>query len=274
MKISRSFVSAAIVLAISSSSAQAVVWSTATTDQALLTFGTDPRFAGVGYLVGRGTATYLGTNAAGQAWGITAKHIAGQGASGSFQFFGETPYTFTDTVEFAGADVSVFRIQNWDRSLPNLALHTSGMYTPGTEFISAGYGTHAAEDGSDIGFDQRRRGFQTVLDSFRPNDPSLWFEPQPFLMDRFDAPGDPNARPLEGFGAGGDSGSPLLDSQNRLWGVLTNGQVERFGNLNWYATITPDLANQIALTTGLAVPTPPAAVAFLGAALIATRRRR
>jgi hypothetical protein len=256
------------------SAAWAVVWTNTVTDQDVLNFGNDQRLRGVGWLVGSGTGTFLGTDTNGVAWGITAKHVAGQGATGTFQVDGGGSYAYGNTIAFSGADVSVFQIVGWNENLPNKRLYTEGVYTAGTQFISAGYGTHGPEDQSLIGFDQRRRGFQTVLDSFRPNDTSLWFEDQPFLIDRFDAPGSPNAQPLEGFGAPGDSGSPLIDTQDRIWGVLTDGQPERYGNVNWYATITPTLAADIYAATGIPVPVPGVLITFAGGAYLATRRRR
>jgi hypothetical protein len=123
--------------------------------------------------------------------------------------------------------------------------------------------------------DLRVRAFQTRLDSYRPADPSLWFELQPFLIDRFDRPGEPNHMPLEGFGAPGDSGSFLLDDSNNIWGILTNGEVEKYGALNWYATITPSLASTIYGITGLSpIPEPTTIACFGAVSLVLLRRNR
>jgi hypothetical protein len=254
--------------------ASAVVWNNQITNEQTLAFGNDPRLRGVGWLVGRGTGSFLGVSRDGIAWGISAKHVVDTNDTARFRVGDDGEFDIANAVGYAGSDISVFQILGWNLSLANKKLHTSGNYTAGTRFISAGYGNHGPENWTSQSFDARRRGFETVLDSFEPNDPSLWFEDQPFLIDRFDAPGDPNFRTLEGFGAPGDSGSFLLDEQDQIWGVLTDGQPERYGNRNWYATITPALAQQIYATTNIDPVPEPSSLLALAAGLWCCARRR
>lgn len=264
---------AATVLAPTS---KAVVWSNELSDATMIAYGQDARFAGTGKLtVGGsfGTASFLGISRTGEAWGITAKHVADTGDSGSFFLPGLGTYTISSTTGFAGLDVSVFKINGWNQNLPSKRLHTSGVYTPGTRFYSAGFGGNRPESGNTYDFDNNRRGFQTVLDSYLPTN-NLWFEPQPFLIDRFDAPGSANHQPLEAFGAPGDSGSFLLDDQNQIWGVLSGGDFEKYGARNWYATITPTLANQIYSVTNIDPVPEPATLIVLTAGIGALARRR
>jgi hypothetical protein len=256
--------------------ARGVVWSNELSDAQMLAFGQHPRFAGVGRVVGGATGSFFGMNAAGQTWGITAKHVSPAGnPSAAFELYQVGSYPIVEVVDLPGVDISLFRFTGWDQSLPNLGLHASGAYTPGTRLYSAGFGVIAAEEEVPTyraSGDLRVRAFETRLDSFRANDPSLWFEPQPFLIDRFDRPGDANHMPLEGFGAPGDSGSFLLDDAGKIWGILTNGEVEKYGALNWYATITPELAATIEGITG--VPSPAGLALVVCVPLVCSRRRR
>jgi hypothetical protein len=258
-----------------SSMAHAVVWANTLTNQNVLDFGDDPRFARVGVINGRGTANYFGQARDGTHWGITAKHVVDTGFTGQFYVEGTGTFTVTEVIGFAGVDISVFKIGGWTASMSTMQLYTGGSYAPGTRFVSAGYGAFGAEAAwPNQSFDGQRRGFQTRLDSFRANDPSLWFEPQPFLIDRFDAPGDPNFEPIEGFAAVGDSGSFLMDEQNRVWGFLTNGEPERYGGINWYATVTPTLANTIYQRTNVDPVPEPMTLASLGAGIAFLVRRK
>jgi hypothetical protein len=254
----------------------AVVWSNELTDAQMIAYGQTPRFAGVGRVVGGATGSYFGTNAAGETWGITAKHTSPAGVpTAAFELYQVGSYPIVQVVDLPGVDITLFRFTGWDQNLPNLGLNTSGVYTPGTPLYSAGFGVIAAEEevpNYRASGDLRVRAFQTRLDSFRANDPSLWFETQPFLIDRFDRPGDANHMPLEGFGAPGDSGSFLIDDNNQIYGILTNGQIERYGNLNWYATITPDVAASIISITG--IPSPSVATMMLASVACVARRRR
>jgi hypothetical protein len=257
-------------------SARGVVWSNELTDAQMIAFGQQPRFAGVGRVVGGATGSFFGRNAAGETWGITAKHVSpGAVTNAAFELYQVGSYPIVQVVDLPGVDITLFRFTGWDQSLPNLGLNMSGQYTPGTRLFSAGFGVIAAEEevpNYRASGDLRVRGFETRLDSFRENDPTLWFEPQPFIIDRFDRPGDANHMPFEGFGAPGDSGSFLLDEQNRIYGILTNGQVERYGNINWYATITPEVASTIVGITG--IPTPGAAGVMVLGSIVVMRRRR
>jgi hypothetical protein len=275
MKKCHRFVAAVALLVVCHGPADAVVWSNELTDTDMLNFGQTPRFAGVGRVVGGATGSYLGTNALGQTWGITAKHVTPSSAANpAFELYQVGTYPIVDVVDLPGVDISLFRFTGWDQNLPNLGLNATGNYTPGTRLYSAGFGVIAAEQDVPNYYasgDLRVRAFETRLDSYRPADPTLWFELQPFLIDRFDAPGDPNHLPLEGFGAPGDSGSFLLDDNNQIWGILTNGEVERYGALNWYATITPELADSIYAIT--AIPEPASILVVVAASTIVARRR-
>ncbi len=256
---------------------QAVVWSNELTDANMIAFGQDVRFAGTGRLsIGGsfGTGSFLGISRTGEAWGISAKHVVDTGDTGSFFLPGLGTYSISNATGFAGKDVSVFKINGWNQNLPSRRLYTSGVYTVGTRFYSAGFGGNRPESGNTYDFDNNRRGFQTILDQYLPVN-NLWPEAQPFLIDRFDAPGDPNHQPFEGFGAPGDSGSFLLDDQNQIWGVLSGGDFEKYGAENWYASITPTLANQIYTVTNIdPVPEPATVIALMAGVGALARRRR
>lgn len=264
----------AVMPAISS----AIVWRNDIPESTVLSYGAGSRFQGVGKVNvggGFGTGTFLGIGTGGQAWGISAKHVITTGNTGTFTFEDGGNYTISQAIGFAGVDISVFKINGWNRNVFTQTLHTTGVYATGTQLDSAGYGGHGAEGsiGSGYGFDNKRRGMQTVLNSTQTG--TFAGESQFQLIDFFNSPTN-GARPVEGFGAPGDSGSMLLDNSGAIWGVLSGGQFEQYGALNWYAAITPTIAASIYNTTGInPVPEPISMVALVGlAGLVARRRKR
>jgi hypothetical protein len=256
---------------------QAIVWRNDIPQTTVLNFGADAKFAGVGKINvggGFGTGTFLGIGTGGQAWGISAKHVITTGNTGTFTFEDGGSYTISQAIGFAGVDVSVFRINGWNRNVFTPTLNDTGVFTVGADLDSAGYGGHGAEGSisGGYGFDSKRRGMQTKLHSTQTG--TFAGETQLQLIDRFDAPGHTNVRPIEGFGAPGDSGSMLLDVSGRIWGVLSGGQFEAYGALNWYAAITAPLAQQIYTTTGInPVPEPATMLVVASVAALAARRR-
>jgi hypothetical protein len=233
----------------------------------MLNFGQDARFAGVGQLWvggGYGTATYLGFGN-GSNWLLTAKHVIGSGETGTLKFFGGPSFSITGTVGLAGVDISVAKINGWSLSAPTLLLNM-GTTVSGTHIVSAGYGGSCPESQApNYNFDDRRRGFESVIDSVDGSNQ---------VIDRFQAPGDPLCQNLEGFGAPGDSGSMLMGDDGRVYGVLTGGQIEHYGSINWYAGINPTTAAQIYSITGVPVPEPASMFALSIGALALLRRRR
>lgn len=255
----------------------AIVWRNDISGATVLNYGAGSRFQGVGSVNvggGFGTGTFLGIGTGGQAWGISAKHVITTGNTGTFTFQDGGNYTISQAIGFAGVDVSVFKINGWNRNVFTPTLNTTGVYTIGTQFDSAGYGGHGAEGslGGGYGFDIKRRGMQTVLHGTRTA--SFAGESQFQILDLFNSPTN-GARPVEGFGAPGDSGSMLLDNNGAIYGVLSGGQFEQYGALNWYAAITPTLAANIYSTTGInPVPEPMSMLAFAGLAGVIARRRK
>lgn len=255
--------------------AQAIVWRHDIPESDVLNYGNTARLQGVGKvnLPGWfGTGQFLGIGTGGQAWGISAKHVITTGQTGTFTFEDGGSYAITQAIGFAGTDIAVFKIAGWNRNVFAPTLHDDGVYTVGTDFDSAGYGGHGAQGtlGGNWLYDNKRRGMQTKLTSTRTA--SFNGETQFQLIDTFDAPNSANVRPVEGFGASGDSGSMLLDDSGRIWGVLSGGQFETYGNINYYAAITPQIAQQIIQTTG--VPEPGTMILLAGLAAVAARRRK
>jgi hypothetical protein len=248
---------------------QAVVWRSDRTDAQILAFGTDFHFAGIGQLWvggGFGTATFLG-HGNGSAWLISAAHVIGNNGTGTFQFFGGPSFSVTQGWQVPGVDVSVAKITGWNLNPWTPTLNT-GSIVPNTFTISAGYGGSCREaDRGTTGlqFDNKRRGFETKIVGLSGG----------FVIDRFDSPSDPNVCNLEGFGAPGDSGSPLLDPNGAILGVLTSGDPEFYGGINNYSVISASVAQQIQQHTGVPVPEPVTVTAFaLGLAGILRRRRK
>ncbi|MCB0825419.1 MAG: PEP-CTERM sorting domain-containing protein [Armatimonadetes bacterium] len=266
------------LLAVLPVTSSAIVWRNDISETTVLNYGAGARFQGVGKVNvggGFGTGTFLGIGTGGQAWGISAKHVITSGETGSFTFEDGGSYAISQAIGFAGADVSVFKINGWNRSVFTPTLSTTGIFTVGANLDSAGYGGHGAEGslGGGYGFDERRRGMQTALHSTRTA--SFGGESQLQLVDLFNSPTN-GARPVEGFGAPGDSGSMLLTDSGQIWGVLSGGQFEQYGAFNYYAAITPTLAQSIYNVTGIdPVPEPMTLFAIAGlAGLVARRRRR
>jgi hypothetical protein len=265
------------LLAVFPAISSAIVWRNDISESTVLNYGAGTRFQGVGKVnVGGsfGTGTFLGIGTGGQAWGISAKHVITTGNTGSFTFEDGGNYSISQAIGFAGVDVSVFKINGWNRNVFTPTLHMDGVYTVGTDFDSAGYGGNGAEGsiGGGYGFDSKRRGMQTELNGTRTA--SFAGENQFQLLDLFNSPTN-GARPVEGFGAPGDSGSMLLDDSGAIWGVLSGGQFEQYGALNWYAAITPGLAASIYSTTGInPVPEPMSMVVLVGLAGLVARRRK
>lgn len=268
---------AVVTLMALAASSQAIVWRNDISEATVLAFGNDARFQGVGKVNvggGYGTGTFLGIGTGGQAWGITAKHVITTGNTGTFTFEDGGSYAISQAIGFTGADVSIFKINGWNRNVFTPTLNTTGVYTIGTDLDSAGYGGHGAQgSATSWAYDNKRRGMQTKLNSTNPNFVFAG-ESQLMLIDVFDSPTSPNVRPIEGFGAPGDSGSMLLDPLGRIWGVLSGGQFETYGNQNWYATITPTIASQIYAQTGIPVPEPASMIALGLGALAMLRRKR
>lgn len=257
------------------STGSAIVWRNDISASTVTTFGNDSRFQGVGRVTvsgGSGTGTFLGIGSGGQAWGISAKHVITTGETGVFTFEDGGSYNISQAIGFAGVDVSIFKISSWNRSVFTPGLNTTGTYTLGTNLDSAGYGLYGSEGNSPWQWDHKRRGMQTKLHTTQMR--TFAGENQFMLIDRFDSPSDPNVRPIEGFGAPGDSGSMLLDGNGKIWGVLSGGEFEQYGALNWYATITPQIAQQIYQTTGINPVPEPATLAVLGIGALAIARRR
>lgn len=255
------------LLAVAASSASAVVWRNDRTDAQMLAFGADARFAGVGQLFvggGFGSATYLGFGN-GSHWLLTAKHVIGTGQTGTFKFFGGPSFGVTGTIGLAGVDISVAKITGWNLSAPLYSLNM-GATVPGTHIVSAGYGGSCPESqAGNYNFDDKRRGFETLIDSVDGSNQ---------VIDRFQAPGDPLCQNLEGFGAPGDSGSALIGDDGRIYGVLTGGQLEQYGNINWYAGLNATTSAQIYSLTGISQVPEPMSLTALGLGALALIRRR
>ncbi len=235
-------------------------------------------FQGVGMVNvggGYGTGTFIGTGN-GFAWGITAKHVISTGETGTFTFESGASYAITQATGFVGTDISIFRMSSFASGVSTPGLNTSATFTVGTNLDCAGYGGHGAEGslGGNWIYDNKRRGMQTKLDSMGTY--TISGETYTAIVDRFDRPTDPNVRPIEGFGAPGDSGSALIDPNGVILGVLSGGQFEAYGNKNWYAALTGSVTSQIYNITGITpVPEPTPLIAVgLGGLLLRRRARR
>ena len=255
--------------------APAIVWSNNLTEAQVNNFGaTDSRFQGIGMVYDgssfSATGTYIGFGN-GSHWGLTARHVIDAGSTGSFRFQDGGFYNNTQGFNILNADVSVFRISGWNRSVFTPIIRNDNTFAPGTNIVSAGYGLHGPEGGSPWGSDNIRRGMTSKIE--RTETRNLIYSTRLAVIDRFDRPTDPNFTSFEGFGAPGDSGSPLIDPSGRVLAVLTGGQFEQYGAINWYSSITTDVANEIQTITG--VPEPASMIALgLGVVALARRRRR
>lgn len=250
----------------------AIVWANTLTEAQVNAFGAnDSRFQGIGRVYEgnsfSATGTYIGFSN-GFHWGLTARHVIDAGSTGSFRF-SNGQYNITQVYNVLNADVSVFKIAGWDRNVWTPLIRNDNSFAPGTDLVSAGYGLHGAQGNSPYQSDTTRRGMTSKIE--RTEFRNLIYSNRLALIDRFDAPNDPRFTPFEGFGASGDSGSPLIDPNGRVLAVLTGGEFELYGAINWYSTITPDVANEIQNITG--VPEPATLIA-LGAGLLAISRRR
>ena len=267
------FAAAALFALSISPAAQAIVWAENLTNQQVINFGTnDSRFQGIGRVfVGNtfsATGTYIGFGN-GSHWVLTARHVIEQGETGSFRFRDGGQYTINAVFNILGADISVARLSSWNRNVWTPTITATPTFAVGTNLVSAGYGRNGQVGNSPWQLDDQRRGMTTRLHAMQTR--NLIFETGLAVMDRFDAPADANFTSVEGFGAPGDSGSPLIDPNGNVLAVLTGGEFEQYGALNWYSAITTAHANEIARIT--AVPEP-ASMTALGLAALALLRRR
>lgn len=269
--------------AVLGSSAFGIVWRNDITETTVLNFGNTARFQGVGKVQvggGYGTGTFIGFGN-GFAWGISAKHvISTAGNTGAlFRFENGTDYSIIQSIGFTGTDVSIFKMSTFANGVFQPGLNTSASFTLGQDLDSAGYGGSGAQgtqtNSNNWTYDNKRRGMQTKLDNTVAN---FNFNGDTFLalQDKFNSPvtDAANCRPIEGFGAPGDSGSALFATDGTLLGVLSGGQFETYNNLNWYAAITPAVTAQIYSITGITPVPEPATMAVLGVGALAVLRRR
>lgn len=253
-------------------SGQAIVWRHDIAESQILNLGNSARFQGVGRITvggGIGTGTFLGFNGSGQAWGLSAKHVITTGNTGTFSFENGQSFNIVQAIGLAGTDVSVFRLSSFNSGVFTPKLNMSATFATGTNIESAGYGLHAPQ-GQTQTLDNKRRGMQSIIDGTE----NITFGGSTFLAirDRFLSPTNLNVRPLQAFGAAGDSGSALFTDSGTLLGVLTGGETEIYNNRNWYAALTPAISQQIITLTGV-VPEP-ATMAALGLGVLAMARRR
>lgn len=267
------------------SSAFGVVWRNDITETTVLNFGATSRFLGVGMVDtggGYGTGTFIGFGTGGAAWGITAKHVIGTAGNvgAQFKFQSGATYSIVQSIGFTGTDITIFKMASFASGIFQPGLNSAATFTVGQDLDSAGYGGSGAQgtqtNSNNWTYDNKRRGMQTKLDGTVAN---FNFNGDTFLalQDKFNSPvtDAANCRPIEGFGAPGDSGSALFATDGTILGVLSGGQFETYGNLNWYAALTSNITTQIYSTTGITpVPEPATMAAFGLGALVALRRRK
>lgn len=271
-------------LAALSSGAHAVVWADDITNTTVRNFAVnDSRFSGVGEVDFGGffgTGTYLGTGN-GTSYILTANHVLGMGKTGTFTLGAQT-LSVTGAYLY-GADVMVAKVNTAIpatvlASLFQPALNTLPITaTAGLNVVSAGVGGYRAQSSNNTRYDYVKRAFQTVSGATTQRSDMGGTGTGYYVADRFDAPGDADKRAIEGFGAGGDSGSMYMsESTNQILGVLSYGPTEKYGAVNYYSAILPEYTADIYLKTGIqAVPEPASLVALgLGVAAFARRRRR
>lgn len=257
--------------------APAIVWRNDISEQQVLNLGANSMFSGVGLLSVEdwtGTGTFIGYGH-GYAWGITAKHVITTGQAGTFSFEDGRSYTIDQAYGLAGTDISLFRIAAFTASAFTPTLNLGSTFVTGTNLQSAGYGRHGAE-GSDPTFtwdsDDKRRGMQSKING--TDVIMMEGERYQVILDQLDSPTSPNVRPLEGFGAPGDSGSALFTESGTILGVLSCGTEERYGAYNYYATLTPTMTDEIYRISGINAVPEPASFCVLGIGALAVMRRR
>lgn len=258
-----------------------VVWNNNITNQDVLNFGASAHFQGIGQISGYfsgeegfGTGTFIGFGN-GYAWGLTANHVTDGISNPSFGFADGRNYKIDQTYHIA-QDVTIFRMATFASGVYTPTLTTTGAFTIGQDVESAGYGLYGPQGTPDnrLGFDNLRRGWQSRISfSGRVSFGSLTIDS---INTTFNAPGTPNARPLEGLTQEGDSGSPLLDDNGTVLGVLTGGeQGDSYGAESYFCALSPSIVSQIDSISGInPVPEPASFAAFGLGLLIFVRRRR
>jgi V8-like Glu-specific endopeptidase len=175
-------------------------------------------------------------------------------------------------IQVGTGDFSLVRVNSYNQNPIQLGLNT-GPIVAGSSFVSAGYGGYGQQGQSPWNYSQKLHGMTSRISGTQVDTWAGYSGTT--IIDTFDSPTSSNFTTIEGFGAPGDSGSAVINSNNEIMGVLSYGDFETYGGRNYYWALTQSNVASIYQTTGITPVPEPLTLAGLGlVALVAARRRK